>query len=111
MEDNKKKKNNFFKYVLYFIFGVFICVMAINASGYSKLLNSRKTMYTEEQISEFEKAVSSGEQVDLKEFLKYDEKDFSNGFSDLGVDISTLIDKGSSFIFNYIIKIFEILFK
>ena len=111
MEDNKKKKNIFFKYVLYFIFGVFICVMAINASGYSKLLNSRKTMYTEEQIHEFEKAISSGEEVDLKEFLKYEEKEFSNGFSDFGVDISSFIDKGCGFIFGYIIKIFEILFK
>ena len=58
-----------------------------------------------------EKAISSGEEVDLKEFLKYEEKDFSNGFSDFGVDISSFIDKGCGFIFGYIIKIFELLFK
>lgn len=111
MEDNKKKKSNIFKYVCYFLLSLFACLMIINKSGYTSLLKAKKTIYTEEQIEKFESALKSGENIDKSQFIEYDDIDYSNTFSDLGVEISTLIDKGSTFIFNFLVHFFEILFK
>lgn len=90
--ENKKKGSNLFFKILIVLFVAFLCLYSISMNGYLQNINRDKTLYTEEQITQFESDVNNGEYLDLKDYVLVDEIDYSNKVSELGEDISELID-------------------
>ncbi len=89
----KKKKTNWFKIILSGLFIVYISLYFLNVSGYYDSRIRRKVEFTEEQIEQFERDVASGEAVDIKDYLKDQNKDYTNKASKFGYKLSTEIDK------------------
>lgn len=87
-----KKKTNWFKIVIGFLFIAYISLYILNLSGYYDGSIRRKVEFTEEQILEFEEDIANGEIVDLKEYLDSRNKDYTNGASRLGYEISKNVD-------------------
>lgn len=104
-----KKKTNWFKIILGLLFVAYISLYALNETGYYDGNIRNKVEFTKEQIEEFEKDVANGEVVDLKEYLKDQNKDYTNGASRIGYTISKNVDsflnKGIKDIINLLGKI------
>ncbi len=87
-----KKKTNWFKITLSLLFIMYIALYALNISGYYDGNIRRKVEFTESQIEEFERDVASGENVDIKKYLKDQTKDYTNNVSKIGYKISSSIE-------------------
>ena len=107
----EKKKHNYFKDLIIFLFILFLILYSVNKSGYYQKLNYDKTLYTERQIEEFERDIDNGEYLDYKVYVTNEKSDYSNGFSDFGAKSSELIDKWSKKGTDLLIKLFSYLFK
>lgn len=107
----KKKKGNLFNKILVFLFVMFLCLYSISMNGYHNRENEYKSFYTKEMIEKFEHDVESGKNVDINEYLAYEEKDFSNKVSELGEKISDGIDFASSKSLELFSNLFTYLFE
>lgn len=107
----EKKKKNYFGKMITFLFILFMCLYMINKSGYYQKINYDKTLYTEEQIKRFESDVDRGRMLDYKVYINTEKEDYSNGFSDLGANISEFINKWSLKGTKLLIKLFSYLFE
>ena len=104
-----KNKLNYFKLLIIVLFFVFIVMYISRDSDYYEYENYKKVLITESAIKTFEDDVKEGKNIDSKIYLKDEYKDYSSGFSNLGIKASIVVDeivkKGiSSFL--KIIKIF-----
>lgn len=88
----KKKKTNWFKIIMIGLFILYISLYALNISGYYDGSIRRKVEFTEEQIDKFEKDIANGEKVDINNYLESQNKDYTNGASKLGYELSSNID-------------------
>lgn len=88
----KKKKTNWFKISLIVLFILYISLYALNISGYYDGSIRRKVEFTTEQIEKFEEDIAKGEKVDINNYLDKQNKDYTNGASKLGYEISSNID-------------------
>lgn len=88
----KKKKINYFKIILILLFIIYISLYTLNVSGYYDGSIKKKVEFTSEQIKEFESDIENGEPVDVKDYLKGQNKDYTNGASRLGYQVSKNID-------------------
>lgn len=89
----KKKKVNWFKIIFSTLFVAYISLYFLNVSGYYDGNIRRKVQFTEEQIEAFERDVAAGENVDIKDYLKDQNKDFTNNISKFGYKLSFNIDR------------------
>lgn len=89
---DKKKKTNWFKITLIVLFGIYISLYSLNVSGYYNSALRRKVEFTESQIEEFERDIAKGEVVDVNDYLKEQNKDYTNTASRLGYKISKNVD-------------------
>ena len=94
-------------FILSFLFIVFVTILISTSSGYYEYQNSQKNLFTEEKIKEFEKDVSLGKNINIKDYLKDNEKDYSNNLTILGDSISDLINKSVNFILKGGFKVIE----
>lgn len=92
MSEGKKNKSNIFFRILFVLFILFLCLYSIGVNGYLEKSNKDRTLYTEEQIKQFEKDVENGRLMDINEYILPDEINYSNASSNLGEKISNLID-------------------
>ena len=60
--------------------------------GYKDKRLENKTLYTEEMIKQFESDVKNGKEIDINDYLTYEEVDYSNKSSELGEKISKSVD-------------------
>lgn len=90
---DKKKKINWFKITIVFLFIAYISLYALNMTGYYNGSMRKKVEFTESQIREFEKDVALGEKVDINDYLEKQTKDYTNGASRLGYTISKNLDE------------------
>ncbi len=88
----KKKKTNWFKIIIIGLFIIYIGLYALNTSGYYDGSIRRKVEFTNEQIEKFENDIKNGETVDINNYLEKQNKDYTNGASKLGYEISSNID-------------------
>lgn len=88
----KKKKPNWFKGVFGICFVVYFSLYILNGTGYYDGNMRRKVKFTESQIKKFEEDIALGEVIDLKDYLKDQNIDYTNKASDLGYVISTGVD-------------------
>ena len=62
---------------------VFICSYYVSNSGYYEYHMQERTILTNEKIKEFERDVEKNKDIDIKDYLEYEEVDYSNKFTDL----------------------------
>ena len=67
---------------------VFICSYYVSNSGYYEYHMQERTILTNEKIKEFERDVEKNKDIDIKDYLEYEEVDYSNKFTDLIYNIS-----------------------
>lgn len=106
--ENKTKTNPFLK-ILLVLFIMFLCLYSISENGYIEGINSKKTLYTEEQIDKFESDVESGEYIDSNNYTKIKDIDYSNKVSDFGVELSKFINNAADYSINFFNKLFAYL--
>ena len=87
-----KKKPNYLRILLIGLFFAYIVLYILNITGYYNGNIRRKVQFTESQIKNFESDIESGEKVDLKDYLKDQEKDYTNNTSNMGYAISTNVE-------------------
>lgn len=111
MEETKNNKYDIFFRILFVLFIIFLCLYAISVSGYVEVENKNRTLYTEEQIEKFESDVMNGKEIDINEYIDNSVVDYSNTISDVGEDLSLMIDELFDMSFEYLEKIFKFMFE
>lgn len=83
------------KKIIYFCFIIlivsFLSVFFSSKTGYYEYSNNKKTVFTEEKIKEFEKDISEGKNVNIKDYITDESKDYSNKITNLGNNVSNII--------------------
>ena len=87
-----KKKPNYLKIILIGLFFAYFTLYILNITGYYDGNIKRKVAYTKSQIETFEKDVKNGENIELKDYLKNQEKNYTNNASNIGYAISTNVE-------------------
>lgn len=78
--------------------------------GYKDKRQENKTLYTEEMIRKFEKDVDNGKEIDINDYLNYEEVDYSNKSSELGEKFSNTVDFVSEKSLEWMSNLFTYLF-
>ena len=89
----EKKKINWLKYIIMFLFIVYVSLYVLNKTGYYDGSVRRKMEITSEQIEVFEKDVANGVEIDINNYVKNLDKDYTNRTSKIGYAISSNIDQ------------------
>ena len=74
-----KNKIALFIFLTFFVF--FVILLLAQSQGNNKNINEKDKILTEEQITEFEKDISQGKEIDIKKYVLYEDKDYSNQIS------------------------------
>ncbi len=100
----KSQKSKYFFRILFCFFLIFVALLIAYESGYYESKMSKRAVLTEEAIKQFEDDVKNGEVVDVKDYLKSESIDYSNGVTKFGNKvtngISEVMTNGLSGLFN-----------
>lgn len=100
----KNKKSKYFFRILSVLFLIFVALLIAYESGYYETKASNRATLTKEAMEEFEKDLANGEIVDIKNYLKKEDTDYSNKVTKIGNkvsnSISDIMTKGISGVFN-----------
>ena len=92
------------KIIIIIIVIIFISSYVISESGYYEYTMQQRTIITNEKIKEFEEDIKNNHDMDLKEYLKQDEIDYSNVFSNFMYNISDNSNKLARKAIKYVFK-------
>ena len=96
------KKVSLVVFLSFFTF--FVILMVAQSQGYYKTRSEKAKALTEQQIKEFEKDISVGKKIDVKKYVLYEERDYTNKFSDniykVSLGLESIFDKTIRLIFN-----------
>ncbi len=105
-----KKKPNFLFKVLALLFLIFIALIMAYESGYYETKASNKAILTKEAMEQFEQDLEKGEVVDIKDYLKEEDVDYSNKVTKIGNklanSLSDIMTKGISQFFDTLKHLF-----
>ena len=100
----KDKKSKYFFRILFCFFVVFVALLIAYESGYYETKMSNRAVLTKEAMEKFESDVENGEVVDIHDYLKSEDVDYSNGVTKFGnkitSGISDVMTKGLSGLFD-----------
>ena len=103
--------NNILKVILLAITIIFLVMFFTSSSGYYEYELNKKSNLTQESILKFEQDVKDGKNIDINDYLVEESKDYSNSFSNIGLNISNkigmLFSEGVKFIFNSIDNVID----
>lgn len=85
-------KTNAARLVVLILIFLFSILYFMQLNGYNEYTQNKKNMLTEEQIREYEEDIAAGRDVTLKDYIKDDKTDYTNGIARLGLDISYFIE-------------------
>ena len=88
----KKKNNTFFKLLL-ICFLIFMGLYIAEESGYYEAKVSKNAYITEENLRAFEQDVLDGKEINIKDYVTNEYKDYSSFTSDLGQKLAYNVDK------------------
>ena len=88
-----KKAGLVFKFFFVFCVVSFVTFYVSFKSGYYEYNSRRKMTFTREQIERFESDVSSGNYVDINDYLINTDKDYQNKISRVTLGVSEIISK------------------
>lgn len=90
--------------VLLSLFTFFIVLLLAQSQGYYKTRSQKAKILTDEQIINFEKDVRDGKSIDVKKYVMYEDKDYTNNVSDniyrISLKLEGVFDKTIRLIFN-----------
>ena len=81
-------KNKSLKGLIIIIILIYICAYYVANSGYYEYHLQERTYLTNEKIKEFERDIEKNENIDVKDYLAYEEKDYTNKLTNLVYGIS-----------------------
>ena len=97
-------KNKVILIIFLALFTFYSLLLIAQKEGYYKSRNEKAKILTQEQIEEFEKDVSLGKSVDIRKYVLYEDRDYSNNLSDDIYDVSlkleSVFDTTIKFVFN-----------
>ena len=74
-----KNKIALFLFLTFFVF--FVILLLAESQGYYKNRNEKAKVLTDEQIQNFEKDISQGKNIDIKKYVLFEDKNYSNKLS------------------------------
>lgn len=81
-------------------------MMLLGYMGYYQNRNEKAKILTDKEIKEFEKDINMGKNVDIKKYVLYENKDYTNGLSNsiykVSLKIERTIDRTIKLIFDNI---------
>ena len=92
METNRKL-NKLFRFTITTLFLLFLAIFVSHKTGYIEYENRKQVELTAKQIEIFEKDIEEGKALDLKPYLKTSQKNYQNGLSKIGLNISKTTGK------------------
>lgn len=100
----KNKKTRYFFRTLHILFFMYIALIIAYESGYYETKSHNRAVLTKEAMERFESDLAQGQVIDVKDYLKEEKVDYSNGVTKVGNKISNGISdfmtKGLSGIFD-----------
>lgn len=85
-------------------FTFFVVLLLAQSQGYYKTRSQKAKILTDEQIVKFEQDIKDGKKIDVKKYILYEDKDYSNDVSDkiyrFSLTIEGIFDKTIRLIFN-----------
>lgn len=97
-------KNKVFLIIFLSLFIFYAILLIAESQGYYKNKNEKAKVLTEEQIKEFEKDVEEGKDIDIKKYVLYEDKDYSNNVSnniyEASLKLETIFNGAVKLIFN-----------
>ena len=113
MEENKTKKiysKIFWKIFIALLFG-FLALYISEISGYYEFQEHKQVNLTNEKIKEFEKDVSLGKDINIKDYIMEKEVSFENPLSNTGIFLSEkigeVIESGIDSTFKFLNSVFN----
>ena len=91
LEEDNSEINPIIK-ILLFIFVLFLIMYISNKTGYYEYKKHTKSVLTNESIKQFEKDISEGKDVSLKEYVVDDYVDYSNFITKTGSTIGDVVE-------------------
>ena len=76
------------KLIVLLIIIAFISSYLVASSGYYEYTIQQRTIITNEKIKEFESDIKNNQNIDMKEYFKEEDLDYSNKFTTLVYNIS-----------------------
>lgn len=98
------KKNKIAKLILFLVCFSFVVTYIIYETGYYEYKLQSRTVFTKEQMQQFEKDVNDGKDVTLEDYLIETEVDYTNKLTDATVKVSSKVN-------SYLKKSVELVFK
>ena len=96
-----------FEILFILLFLVVVFIILSSETNYYEYSNNKKTSITEENIKRFEEDISKGKKIDISNYINEDNKDYSNKVTNLGDNLSNLINKTVNFILKTSFKAIE----
>ena len=81
-------KNKTINFIIIITIFIFICSYFVSYSGYYEYQLQERTILTNEKIKEFENDIQNNENIDIKEYLNYEEIDYSNKITNIVYTLS-----------------------
>lgn len=83
---------NIFKIIFFSLLVYFLIFYNSMRNGYIQSENTKIKLYTEEQIKHFEEDIKNNKEIDLENYLSYENNINKNG-KRIGLNISQIIEK------------------
>lgn len=83
-----------FNCTVFCLFVIFLSIYGASKSGYYEYENKKEAQFTEESIKQFEKDIADGKNVNIKDYLKNDTKNYDNKITNLGNTLSNVVSDG-----------------
>ena len=97
-------KNRIILFIFLTFLTFFFLLIFAQSQGYYQNKNEKAKILTEKQIQQFEKDISDGKDVDLKKYVLYEDKNYSNnvstGIYKISLKLERTMDKTIKIIFN-----------
>lgn len=97
-------KGNIARIIILILFVFFVGLYLIGNSEYYDYEERNKSRLTNEQIKIFEEDVKEGNAIDVENYLKLNQKNYSNPISETTLNISNTISKTFNKGLNYLFK-------
>ena len=106
----KKKKKNPFIVVVLILFGIYLAVFIAYQNGFYEYKAHNKMTLTKEAMAQFEQDVKDGKEILTSDYIDYEQKDYSNKVSKLGVKLGDTLEdfltEGMKKVYKVISKLF-----
>lgn len=97
-------KNKVFISILTTFIVFFALLLFAQSQGYYQTKNEKAKILTENQIKKFEQDIKEGKEIDMKKYVLYEEKDYTNNVTDkvykMSLKLEGIMDKTVKLIFN-----------